>query len=91
MVTSIPRGQSALNFFVNAIFVPVATKQCNYHPVSKDLRAIITLWFWAAVWWRDITNICLVFSVFTSRQTFILASNRVVCVSSLYLPFRQVE
>jgi hypothetical protein len=41
----------------------------------KDLVAISKFWFCPELWWWD-TTIYLVFSVFNSRQTSLLASNR---------------
>jgi hypothetical protein len=43
---------------------------------SKDLLAIFTSWFCPAFWWRE-GSIYLVFSAFTSRPTFLLASIKV--------------
>jgi hypothetical protein len=42
---------------------------------SKDLLAVVRLWFSPVFWWRDIT-IYLVLSVFISSPISLLASNR---------------
>jgi hypothetical protein len=77
MVESITLIQSPLNFLQNRVFVCYSRSQA----FSKHLLAIFMSWFPPAFWWRD-SNIYLVFSVFISRPTFILA---LVKVSVFYL------
>jgi hypothetical protein len=48
------------------------------------LQPPITSWFCPVFWWRD-SNIYLVFSAFTYRQTSLLASIKFVCFSLWYL------
>jgi hypothetical protein len=59
-------------------FVTAVPKHLNSDTFSNDLFPIFISRFWPAFWSRD-TNIYLVFSMFTSRPTFLLASIR-VCV-----------
>jgi hypothetical protein len=56
---------------------------------SQDLLAISKLWFCPPFWWRD-TTICLVFSLFTSRLTFLLVSDRVSVFYLWYLCFHPI-
>jgi hypothetical protein len=71
---SFTRIQSPHNFLINQILLP---KYMNCVTFSKDLLAIFILWFCPAFWWRDIY---LLFSVFTSRLTSLLASIRGFCI-----------
>jgi len=73
---------------MNAVLICYCHSQmCELHTFLKGLLAIIKFLFCHAFWWQDI-SICLVFSVFTSRQTSLLASDRtsvflfMVCIFS---------
>jgi len=63
-----------ISAWIRLWFVTVIPKYLNSDTFSKDLLAIIKLHFYCAFWWWD-TLIYLVFSVFTSRRTSVLASN----------------
>jgi hypothetical protein len=68
-VASIPRLQSALNFFKNWTFIFYGCSQIfELFHFSKDSLPIFILWFCPAFWLRDMT-MYLVFSAFTSRQS----------------------
>jgi hypothetical protein len=54
-------------------FITVVPKDLNFATFSKDFLPVSKWWFCPAFWWRDLT---IVFSVFTSRPTLLLASNR---------------
>jgi hypothetical protein len=57
-------------------FDTVIPKYLNYDTFSKDLFAVFMSWFWLTFWSRD-SNIYLVFSMFFSRPTSLLASIKV--------------
>jgi hypothetical protein len=74
MIASITRIQSPLNFsWIRFRLVIIIHKYLNCATFSKYLLAVLMSWFCPAFWWRD-SNIHLVFSVFTSRPTSLLAS-----------------
>jgi hypothetical protein len=50
----------------------------------KDVLAFSKIWFCPIFWWRD-TMIYLVFSVFSSRPTSLLVSNRISVLCIFYL------
>jgi hypothetical protein len=73
MVASITRIPSPLNFLLNQfLIVIVVSKYLNCATFSKHLLTMFMSWFSPAFWWGD-SNIYLVFSVFTSRLTSLLA------------------
>jgi hypothetical protein len=78
MSASITWIQSALHFFMNTVLICYCRSQvlelCN---VFRDLLAISELRLWPTFWWQDIT-IYSFFSLFTSRATSLLASNRAI-------------
>jgi hypothetical protein len=64
-----------ISSLIKAWFATVIPKYLDFATLSKDLLTIFVLRFCPAFLWRD-SNICLVFSVFTSKLTFLLASVR---------------
>jgi hypothetical protein len=70
-VASNTRNQSIFNFLIS--FVAVVPKCMNCATFSKDLLTIFMLWICPVFWWRD-NNTYIIFSAFTSRPIFLLAS-----------------
>jgi hypothetical protein len=71
--------QFLLNFFLNQISICYCrSKIFELWTFQKDQLAIFMLWLCPTFWWGD-SNIYLVFSLFTSRPTSLLASYK-VCV-----------
>jgi hypothetical protein len=73
-----------ISYRVRFQFVTVVPKYLNCTTFLKHLLPIFVSWFWPVFWWQD-SNQYLVFSVFTSRPTSLLASIK-VCVF-LYMVF----
>jgi hypothetical protein len=55
-----------ISSWIKFSFVMVVPKFLNCATFSNHMLPIFISWFCPAFWWRD-SNICLVFSVFTSR------------------------
>jgi hypothetical protein len=79
MVASTTRIQSPLNI-LNQILIFYCHSQIYElrHTFSKDLLDIFMSQFWPAFWWRD-SKIYLVFSMFISRPTSLLAGQKLMC------------
>jgi hypothetical protein len=73
-VAKLPRFNLLLiSSWIKFWFVTVVPKYFNCATFSKHLLGIFMSWFCPAFWWWD-SNMYLVFSVFTSRPTSLLAS-----------------
>jgi hypothetical protein len=73
--SSIP---SSIYSWIRFSFVIIVPKYLNCATFSNNLLPVFMSWFWPAFWWWD-SNVYLVFYVFTSRPTYLLASIK-VCV-----------
>jgi hypothetical protein len=71
-------------------FVIVFPKYFNWTTYSNDLVAGYMSRFWFAFWWRD-RNIYLLFSMFLSGPTSLLASIKFLCFSLSYLCYLPVD
>jgi len=71
-------------------FIIIVTKYLGIATVSKDLLPITRSLLCPELWCLN-TNTYLVFSVFTSMQTFLLACKKSFCVFVLYLHFSQIN
>jgi len=71
-----PKFNLLLTSWMQFSLVTVVPNYMNFVTFSKDSLAVSKLWFCRAFWWQD-TTLYLVFSLFTSTATFLLASNKI--------------
>jgi len=84
MIAHIPRLQYVLNFFMNGILIcSSCPKYPNCSTISTDLLPVFMLGVYRACWRPDM-SIYLIFSAFASRQIFLLATTKTLCVFLIY-------